>query len=303
MPSTPGFFRSCLSHAFILLIFLTAWGCEDGSGAKTVDFSKTVQILQPAEERVGGHRIRMAVASMISPKDTFDLYRQILDYISRRMDAEMEFIQRKTYAEVNELLQQGAVDLAFVCSGPYALGRQKYGLELLATPEVRGSHFYHAYLIVGSGSAINGLSGLRGKTFAFTDPDSNSGRLVPLHWLASIGERPESFFGKTIYTYSHDNSIFAVAQGLMDGAAVDSLIWEFYARRNPEFTSQTRVILKSEPFGIPPVVASGHLNRESRARIRVTCFPKAGPVKVRKFSVRFGSPRPGGFSHEEVAFH
>ncbi len=117
-------------------------------------------------------------------------------------------------------------------------------------------------------SAFRDLEDLRGKTFAFTDPDSNTGRLVPLYWLSLLGETPESFFGKTLYTYSHDNSILAVSRGLVDGAAVDSLIWEFYAERNPEFVAQTGSILKSEPFGIPPVVASSHLDRQTRERIR-----------------------------------
>jgi len=84
--------------------------------------------------------------------------------------------------------------------------------------------------------------------FAFTDPDSNTGRLVPTFWLSQIGERPESFFSKTIYTYSHDNSILAVNRALVDGAAVDGLIWEYYHRKNPVFTSKTRVIRKSEPL-------------------------------------------------------
>ncbi|SNS19578.1 phosphonate transport system substrate-binding protein [Humidesulfovibrio mexicanus] len=258
--------------ALVILCLLAVHGCDGGGAAKTVDFSRTVQVDRPSEDQRGGRKLRMAVAAMISPKDTFDLYRQLLTYISRRMDVELEFVQRKTYAEISELLRQGLVDVAFVCSGPYATGKQKYGLELLATPEIRGSHFYQAYLIVGKDSPCKELRDLKGKTFAFTDPDSNTGRLVPLHWLATLGERPDSFFSKTIYTYSHDNSILAVSRGLVDGAAVDGLIWEFYARRNPEFTAQTRVILKSEPFGIPPVVVSEHLDRGSKERIQEVLF-------------------------------
>jgi phosphonate transport system substrate-binding protein len=256
-------------------------GC-DGGTAKTIDFSKTVQVDQPSENQGRDLKLRMAVAAMISPKDTFDQYRQLLTYISRKMDVELELVQRKTYAEINELLQQGLVDVAFVCSGPYATGKHKYGLELLATPEIRGSHFYQAYLIVGRDSPYKELRDLKDKTFAFTDPDSNTGRLVPLHWLYTLGERPDSFFSKTIYTYSHDNSILAVSRGLVDGAAVDGLIWEFYARRDPAFTAQTKVIQKSEPFGIPPVVVSEHLDHKSKERIRDVLFHMHEDTEGRK---------------------
>ncbi|MEJ2102379.1 MAG: PhnD/SsuA/transferrin family substrate-binding protein, partial [Desulfobacterales bacterium] len=80
------------------------------------------------------------------------------------------------------------------------------------------------------------------------------------------------FFSKTIYTYRHDNSILAVAKSLVDGAAVDGLIWEYYQRKNPIFTSQTRIIRKSESYGIPPMVASSAIPYELIAKIRGFLF-------------------------------
>jgi phosphonate transport system substrate-binding protein len=87
-----------------------------------------------------------------------------------------------------------------------------------------------------------------------------------------MGEHPETFFSKNIYTYSHDNSILAVAKALVDGAAVDGLIWEYYQRKNPIFTSKTRIIRKSEPYGIPPIVASRFLAPDLKNRIRQVLF-------------------------------
>jgi phosphonate transport system substrate-binding protein len=170
------------------------------------------------------------------------------------------------------LLGKGQIDLAFICSGPYVTGKEKYGFELLATPEVQKSHFYQSYLIVNKASQFKGLEELRGQVFAFTDPDSNTGKLVPTYWLSQMAERPETFFSKTIYTYSHDNSILAVAKSLVDGAAIDSLIWEYYHRKNPVFTSKTRIIHKSEPYGIPPIVASAFLASDLKNRVRQVLF-------------------------------
>jgi phosphonate transport system substrate-binding protein len=210
----------------------------------------------------------VAVGAMISPKETFVYYRQILDYIGTNLGKNVELVQRKTYGEINELFGKGEIDLAFVCSGPYATGKEKFGFELLATPLVQGSHFYHSYLIVNKDSPFRRLEDLRGRVFAFTDPDSNTGKLVPTFWLAQMGERPENFFGKTVYTYSHDNSILAVARGLVDGATIDGLIWEYYHHNNPTFTSKTRIIRKSEPYGIPPLVASRHFPSALKGSIR-----------------------------------
>jgi phosphonate transport system substrate-binding protein len=261
-----------LISCFFFAILITVYGCDQDSTAVIVDFSKTTAVERPISPDPESARLRVAVAAIISPKETFVFYRQLLDYIGGKLGREIEFVQRKTYGEINELLSRGQIDMAFICSGPYALGKEKYGIELLATPQVQNSHFYQSYLIVNKNSAFQSIEDLRGGEFAFTDPDSNSGKLVPTVWLAQLGEKPETFFRKTIYTYSHDNAILAVARGLVDGAAVDGLIWEYFHQKNPIFTSKTRIIRKSEPYGIPPIVASKSLTLQLKTAIRQELF-------------------------------
>ena len=266
-----------ISNLFILGLVISAvlsflYACGGETDVLVVDFSKTVAVDRPISSVPESAQLKVAVAAIISPKETFVYYRQLLDYIGQRMERGIQFIQRKTYGEINELLARGQIDLAFICSGPYVVGKEKYGFQLVATPEVQNSHFYHSYLIVNKTSGFRTLEDLRGRVFAFTDPDSNSGKLVPTYWLWQMGETAETFFEKTIYTYSHDNAILAVAKGLVDGAAVDGLIWEYYNNKNPTFTSKTRIIRKSEPYGIPPMVASNSISSELMTKIRMLLF-------------------------------
>lgn len=212
--------------------------------------------------------LRVAVAAMISPKETENSYFDLLRLIGQRLGREVQFVQRKTYAEVNELLARREIDMAFVCSGPYVEGHERFGMELVAVPVVHGATVYHSYFLVGRESTIQDLEGLGGKRFAFTDPGSNTGYLVPRYVLRRRGESPESFFSETIFTHSHDNSIKAVADGLVDGAAVDSLIWEFMNATSPVDTSRTRIIDKSPPYGIPPVVVHPGLDPDLKQRLR-----------------------------------
>jgi ABC-type phosphate/phosphonate transport system substrate-binding protein len=74
---------------------------------------------------------KVAVASMISPKETFVHYQALLEYLAAKVDIRINPIQRKTYAETNGLLGSGGVDLAFICSGPYASGRDRYHFEVI----------------------------------------------------------------------------------------------------------------------------------------------------------------------------
>jgi phosphonate transport system substrate-binding protein len=255
-------------HLMFLLVLIFAAGCTGESGYKPVDFSERVTYSPPAPAQDQTPILRVAVAAMTSPKETVVFYRALLDYLARKTDHEITLIQRRTYGEINELFPKGEIDLAFICTGPYAAGREVFGFEALATPVIRGEPLYRSYLIVHKDSDFKDLSDLEGRVFAFTDPDSNTGALVPKDWLGAIGETPGSFFSELIYTYSHDNSILAVAKGLVDGAAVDGHLWEYYHQKNPFYTSITRVIKKSIPFGSPPLVAAAYLPAQLKNRIR-----------------------------------
>jgi phosphonate transport system substrate-binding protein len=155
-----------------------------GSIACSCKGSTTCVRARPGEVPSDRPMSGVAVGAMISPKETFVYYRQTLDHLAKHMGREVQLVQRKTYREVDELIGEAQIDLAFVCSGPYVRGKNRYGLELLATPEVQGSHFYHSYLIANKDSPFQNREDLKGRVFAFIDPDSLTGRLVPSHLLA-----------------------------------------------------------------------------------------------------------------------
>ena len=281
---------------FILVLLIVSYGCGRDSDVITIDFSKTIAVSQPESMASQSTPLNVAVAAMISPKETFSFYKDLLDFIGDKINREVSLIQRKTYGEVNELFKNGQVDLAFICSGPYAVEKEEYGFEALATPIVRDLPFYQSYLIVNKNSKYQSLNDLRNKIFAFTDPDSNTGALVPQYWLSKMNETPESFFESFTYTYSHDNSIMAVARELVDGATVDGHKWEYFQAINPIYSSRTRVIYKSDPFGSPPLVTSVAFPPQSKEQIRQVVFkmhldPKGKQILEKLMIDRFVSPQ------------
>lgn len=212
--------------------------------------------------------LRLAVAAVISPQGTFESYSALASYLSSKIGRPVELVQRRTYAEVNDLVENGEVDVAFVCTSAYIIGNRDFGMELLVAPQVDGATTYQSWLIVPVDSPARNLSDLRGKTFAFTDPWSNSGRVFPTAMVKDLGETPETFFGRTFYTYSHDDAIRAVASGVADGAAVDSLVYQYAIAREPELGNKTKIIYRSPAFGIPPVVTSPHLRPQTKAELQ-----------------------------------
>lgn len=214
--------------------------------------------------------LRFSVAAMQSPQDTFAAYSRLFERLEPKLEVEIELVQRRTYQEVNELLAAGQLDAALVCTGGYVdLERRAPGaVEVVAVPVVHGRTTYQSYVIVPATSPAHEVAHLRGKRFAFTDDLSLSGFGYPSHLLRRMGSDAGSFFGSATFTHSHDRSIDAVAKGVVDGAAVDSLIYDELLRSSPEVRSATRVIHRSPEYGVAPVVVSTRLPPERRAAIR-----------------------------------
>lgn len=212
--------------------------------------------------------LRFSVKSLVTPRESFSHYYDLFKYLEAKVGRPIQFTYRRSYSEVTALLKSGDVDAAFVCGTTYASGHDEFGLELLVVPQVHGKTEYHSTILVPADSPIKRFEDLGGKRFAFADPKSNSGRLVPTYFLSMMGETPETFFAKYIYTYDHGKSVQAVAARAVDGAAVDSLIWDYMRRKHPEVGSKVVEIWRSPPYGIPPVVVSPKLDSKTKEKLR-----------------------------------
>lgn len=259
--------RSAAVPGFVIALLLAvAAGCDRQPVTEVSLRASDVKPLpQPPP---AANPLRLGMGAMITPKEGYRYYLQMKEYVAGKLGRPVLLVDRGNYESINRLLAEGGVDAAFVCAGPYVDGHNRFKLEILAMPVVHGTTTYRSYIIVPATSPARQLDDLRGKTFAFTDPDSNSGAIVPIYLLHRRHESAESFFRSYTYTYGHDKSIRAVASGLVDGAAVDSLIWEYLARWNPAFTGATRIIYRSPTYGIPPLVVRPGLPAATKERLR-----------------------------------
>ena len=205
---------------------------------------------------------------MITPVDAVTYYQEIIDYIGEQIKQPVQMVHRRTYEEMDSLLERGEVKVAFICSAPYVKNREKFGVELLVAPNVNGESTYHSYIIVHKDSPVKSFSELKGKVFAFTDPRSNTGRLYPMFLLKTMGLTPDAFFKRHMYSYSHNKSIELVAKRVVDAAAVESIVYEYMLKKNSPYVKQTKIIKRSPPFGIPPVVVTKDIDPALRKKIK-----------------------------------
>lgn len=175
-------------------------------------------------------------------------------HLERQLGRPLLFVQRGSYREIVDMLLGDAVEAAWLCGHPFVLHEAK--LAVIAVPRYQGEPLYRSHLIVPADDpTTRHVLDLRGRVFAYSDPLSNSGYLIPRAEIAAGGGRPSSFFRRTFFTFSHRKVVEAVRAGLADGGAVDGYVWDTMAAQQPRSVDGLRVAWRSAPHGFPPVVA------------------------------------------------
>ena len=129
-------------------------------------------------------------------------------------------------------------------------------IEAFATAETSksGRTFYHSQIITRKDSGIKDINDLKGKTFAFVDPSSTSGHLFPKAGLIKLGIDPEKFFGRVLFTGSHDANALAVANKRVDAATIADRIFDAAVQKNLVKREDIHVVWSSDPIPESPTV-------------------------------------------------
>lgn len=242
-------------------------GCQAAGNRPYIDLQKT----NPPESSVsasdttanGSGTLRIAVSPTLSQNETINAFREIALYLGDRLGRSAVVLEKKSYSEINVLLANGGADLAFLANGAYNAYSQVDEIEPLVMQVRFGVPYYYSYIIVPKDSKAEKIEDLRGKTFAFTDPMSFSGYLVPVYMLKQIGEKPENLFSNYLFTYSHQKALQAVANKVVDGAAIGSHVYCESAEKKDGLADQVKIIAISEKSGTGPVVVRKSLGAEN----------------------------------------
>lgn len=129
-----------------------------------------------------------------------------------------------TPADYNGLIQGllgGTLDLAWLGASTYAaiyLENPDAVEPVVVKTNTDGSYGYYAIGFARTDRGITSLDDLKGKVFAFGDPNSTSGYLIPSIEIPQSGYsmKPGEFFGDIRFVGGHEQTIVAVANGDVD---------------------------------------------------------------------------------------
>lgn len=151
-------------------------------------------------------------------------FQPLADYFKTALGfREVRLHTASDYAGIIEAMRARRVDLAFFGPAAYARAFEVTNGNtdpLVIELDENGTAFYHSVIVVRADSPFRTLDDLRGRSFAFVDPNSTSGFVVPNYFLYQQGKPAAQFFGQTGFAGSHDNGARVVINGQYDSAAV-----------------------------------------------------------------------------------
>ena len=132
-----------------------------------------------------------------------------------------------------------------------------------------GSLGYRSCLIVHADSDIFSPEDIGGKTFAFNDPNSTSGYLVPMTmFLNEMGINPKQHFSKLTFSGSHEASILAVLHKKVEVASTNLPDIQQLTREGKVPRGALRVIWVSKLIPNDPIVVRKDLPDSLRQAIQ-----------------------------------
>lgn len=207
---------------------------------------------------------KLQIVSYLAP-NWFGFYKAVLAYLGRMLGVETQLIQGECDPLDDPMLLQDQLDLAFICGLPLirycqVVPNQLHTLvaPVMQAPRYQNLPIYFSDVIVNTASQKASFEDLVGTTLCYNDPGSNSGYNL-LRYRLFQGGYPKNFFGQVMQSGSHQRSIRWVVDGLVDCAAIDSVVLEQELRDFPDLSSHLRVVEVLGPSPMPPLVVAQHL--------------------------------------------
>lgn len=219
------------------------------------------------------------------------LYKPVTDRLATLTGKKIQFFMPTSYASVVEGLLGGFVHVAVLGPYAYVIASEKDPIvQVFATYAKKPGHMqeegpgYRAALISKKGSKFTSIESIKGSTLGLVDPGSTSGSLMPrIAFGEVIGMDLDKYFGRVVYTGSHELSSVAVVQGKVDAAFVATHRFDNVVNKGEVKLDDVNILWQSDPIPQDPFVYRGDLCPDLRAKIEETFLGLKDQPEAKKF--------------------
>lgn len=236
-----------LTLILMFALFLTA--CGGGGNQQEATPEQPAKAEQPAKTE--------ALTIGVIPTLNQGKMQEAISKLGKHFETELGIpVKIDVYPDYNgvvEAMNFGKVNMAYFGPLTYVIAHHESGAEAIMTQLIKGEPFYYSYIIAHKDAPYNTLDDLlkntKDVTFAFGDPSSTSGSLIPGIELKERGvyrSNNDYDFKNVIFTGGHDATALAVENKQVDAGAIDSAIFDTLKENGKINGELYKVIWQSE---------------------------------------------------------
>jgi len=150
----------------------------------------------------------------------------LAEYLEKKLKIKVKLFSASDYAGIITALEHDHIDFAYLGAKTYIEAYTKTGAKIVVMElNEKGFSGYKGVIITGKNSGINSIKDIKGKTFAFIDPNSTSGYLIQVAYFKSLNPpiEPRSYFKELKFAGSHVAAILSAKNLLVDLAATNEI--------------------------------------------------------------------------------
>ena len=213
--------------------------------------------------------IILAVHPYLSFQELKERFEPLADYLQTALNREVVVRIGPNYSEHIAYIGLDKVDIAFMGPAMYVRMVERFGAKpLLARLAINGEPVFHGYMVTREGSGIARIEELRGKRFAFGDPDSTMSYLVPRYMMLEAGIDVRDLADYQ-FLGTHVNVALAVLAGAFDAGAIKEEVFYAYMHKG------LQALAKSKSYSEHLFVARANAPAEFIDRLRQTLLHMA----------------------------
>ena len=182
-----------------------------------IAFVIAISMRQANEGSLGSYSnpIRFYFTPSVDAKTISSNAKVLTDYLYEKTGYYFTTAVPASYVAVVEAFGSDKVDIAAINTFSYLMANAKYGAEAKLRVVRQGQTSYCGQIMSRYGSGIDSLKDLIDKTFAFVDPSSTSGYILPKALFDSLGIK----LGQTVFAMQHPNVVTMIYQRQVDAGA------------------------------------------------------------------------------------
>lgn len=239
--------------------------------------------LAPAQAQEEIEELTFGIISTESQANQKPIWEPFIEAMSEELGLPVNARYATQYAGIIEAMRFDEVDVAWFGGKSYIEAAARSGAEAFAlTVADDGSKGYFSHLITNVDNTLVEELDLEAQdgdeyvtenasdlTFAFNDPNSTSGFLVPSYYVfAQNNVNPDQAFERLIFAGSHEATALAVANDQVDVATNNNESLQRLETTNPEAREQIQVIWTSPEIPSDPIAYRDDLPEELKEQIR-----------------------------------